>query len=335
VKKVINNPKDVVPEMLKGLVYAFPSVESIDLPESEGSGVISRKTKKTNKVALISGGGSGHEPSHAGFVGTGMLDAAVCGPVFTSPPANAVSAAIEDVKTDAGVLLIIKNYTGDVLNFELAAELAEAEGVKVEKVVVDDDVAVQNSTWTAGRRGIAGTVLIHKIAGAKAEEGASLEEVKATAEKVIANVRTMGVALSPSIVPEAGKPNFTLAEDEIEIGLGIHGEPGVKRGKILTADKITDVLLDKVLNDNVDYKGADVAVLVNGLGATPLMELFVVNNRVNDVLKEQGVKVYKTFIGNYMTSIEMAGFSITLLKLDDELKKLVDAPANTPALVQY
>ena len=308
------------------------------MPESEGSGVISRKVKKTNKVALISGGGSGHEPSHAGFVGTGMLDAAVCGPVFTSPPANAVEEAIKNVKTDAGVLLIIKNYTGDVLNFDLAADMVVDEGIldktKIDKVVVDDDVAVQNSTWTAGRRGIAGTVLIHKLAGAKAEEGASLAEVKATAEKVIANVRTMGVALTPSIVPEAGKPNFTLADDEIEIGLGIHGEPGVKRGKLMTADEITDVLLDKVLNDNVDYKGSDVLVLVNGLGATPLMELFVVNNRINDVLKEKGVKIYKTLVGNYMTSIEMAGFSITLLKLDDELKKLADAPANTPALTQ-
>jgi dihydroxyacetone kinase-like protein len=334
-KKVINEPKNVVPEMLKGLVYAFPSLENVPLDGSEGSGVISRKVKKTNKVALISGGGSGHEPSHAGFVGTGMLDAAVCGPVFTSPPVDAVAAAIANVKTDAGVLLIIKNYTGDVMNFEMAMETPEAEGVKVDKVVVDDDVAVQNSTWTAGRRGIAGTVLIHKIAGAKAEEGASLAEVKATAEKVIANVRTMGVALTPSIVPEAGKPNFTLANDEIEIGLGIHGEPGVKRGKLMTADEITDVLLDKVLNDNVDYKGSDVLVLVNGLGATPLMELFIVNNRVNEVLKEKGVNIYKTYVGNYMTSIEMAGFSVSLLKLDDELKKLANAPANTPALTQY
>ena len=326
-KKVINAPQNVVSEMIQGMVLAFPEyVKKVDAAD-----VIVRATPKTGKVALISGGGSGHEPSHAGFVGTGMLDAGVCGAVFTSPTPDAVFEAIKAVKTDQGVLLIIKNYTGDVMNFEMAMEMAEAEGIKVDKVVIDDDVAVQNSTWTVGRRGIAGTVLLHKIAGAKAETGASLADIKAVAEKVIANVRSMGMALTPCIIPEAGKPGFTLGENEMEVGLGIHGEPGVKREDIKPADAIVDELLDKILTDMPLSGGQEVAVLVNGLGGTPQMELFIVNKRVNEVLTGKGVKIYKTLVGEYMTAIEMSGFSITVLKLDGELKELLDAKADTPA----
>ena len=228
------------------------------------------------------------------------------------------------------MLLVIKNYTGDVMNFEMAAEMAEMEGIKVDKVVVNDDVAVQDSLWTVGRRGVAGTILVHKIAGAAAEAGASLEEVKAVAEKVIANVRTMGMALTACTVPAAGKPGFDLPEDEMEMGIGIHGEPGTYRSHIKTADEIADEMIDKILAD-MPCDGAEVAVLVNGFGGTPAMELYVVNNHVHDVLTAKGVKIYKTIVGNYMTSIEMAGCSITILKLDDELKKGLDAKANTIA----
>ena len=326
-KKVINAPQNVVAEMIQGMTLAFPNhVRKIDTAD-----VIVRTDAKKGKVALISGGGSGHEPSHAGFVGYGMLDAGVCGAVFTSPTPDAVFEAIKAVKTDAGVLLIIKNYTGDVMKFEMAMEMAEAEGIKVDKVVIDDDVAVQNSTYTVGRRGIAGTVLVHKIAGAKAETGASLAEVKATAEKVIANVRSMGMALTPCIIPEAGKPGFTLGDNEMEVGLGIHGEPGVKREEIKPADEIVEELTGKILADMPLASGEEVALLINGLGSTPLMELFIVNKKVNEIITGKGIKIYKTCVGEYMTAIEMAGFSISVLKLDAELKELLDAKADTPA----
>ncbi|MDR2939590.1 MAG: dihydroxyacetone kinase subunit DhaK [Clostridiales bacterium] len=326
-KKIINMPENVVDEMINGLALAYPQyVERI-----EGFDVIKRTDKKVGKVALISGGGSGHEPSHAGFVGEGMLDAAVCGAVFTSPTPDQVFEAIKAVQTEEGVLLIIKNYTGDVMNFEMAMEMAEAEGIKCDKVVIADDVAVMNSTWTIGRRGIAGAVLLHKIVGAAAESGKSLEEVKAIAEKVIANVRTMGIALTPCIVPEAGKPSFTLEDDEMEVGLGIHGEPGVSRMKIMPADEIIETLLDKVLADNPLAQGDEAVVLVNGLGGTPLMELFIANRKVNEMLTSKGVKIYNTIVGEFMTSIEMAGLSVSILKLDGELKALFSAKADTPA----
>ena len=282
-------------------------------------------------MALISGGGSGHEPAHGGYVGKGMLDAAVAGAVFTSPTPDQVEAAIREVATDAGVLLVIKNYTGDVMNFEMAAEMAEMDGIRCMNVVVNDDVAVQDSLYTTGRRGVAGTVFVHKIAGAKAEEGASLEEVHAVAEKVIANVRTMGTAITPCTVPAAGKPGFEIGEDEMEVGIGIHGEPGTHKEKLVPANDIVDHMLEKILAD-IDYEGHEVAVMINGSGATPLMELYIINNRVSDVLARKGIKVYKTLVGNYMTSLEMAGFSVSLLRLDDELKALLDAPADTPAL---
>ena len=325
-KKIINNVDNIVDEMLAGMVAAHPEY----IKKVDNATVVVRKNSPQDKVALISGGGSGHEPSHGGFVGKGMLDAAVAGAVFTSPTPDQVYEGIKAVAGEKGALLIVKNYTGDVMNFEMAKEMAEMEGIKVDHVVIADDVAVENSTWTIGRRGIAGTVLLHKIAGAKAETGASLEEVKAVAEKVIDNVRSMGMAISPCIVPAAGKPNFVLDEKEMEIGMGIHGEPGTHKEELKEADEIVDHLLEKILKD-IDYSGSEVAVLVNGLGATPLMELYIVNNRVKKVLEEKGIKIYKTLVGEYMTSLEMAGFSISLLKLDEELKELLDAPADTPA----
>lgn len=329
-KKIINVPENVVEEMLQGMVAAHPQY----LKRVEGADVVVR-VKKGEKVALVSGGGSGHEPSHGGFVGKGMLDGAVAGAVFTSPTPDQVYEAVKTVDSGKGVLLVIKNYTGDVMNFEMAAEMAAADGIEVEKVVVADDVAVENSTWTVGRRGIAGTVFVHKIAGAKAEAGGSLAEVKEVAEKVIANVRSMGMALSPCTVPAAGKPSFELGEKEVEIGMGIHGEPGTHREEIKTADEIVTHLLDKILAEDIVHSGDEVAVLVNGLGATPLMELYVANRKVAEILAEKGIETVKTFVGNYMTSLEMAGFSISVLKLDAEMKKLLLAPADTPALVQF
>ncbi|MDF3003995.1 MAG: dihydroxyacetone kinase, DhaK subunit [Oscillospiraceae bacterium] len=329
-KKIINLPANVVDEMLEGLTLAYPQyVRRLD-----GYNVIVRADAPNDKVALISGGGSGHEPSHAGWVGEGMLDAAVAGAVFTSPTPDQIYEAIKAVDGGKGVLLVVKNYTGDVLNFEMAAEMAWADGIEVAQVVVNDDVAVENSTWTSGRRGIAGTVLVHKIAGAKAQTGATLEEVKAVAEKAIANVRSMGMSISPCTVPEAGKPSFELTENEMEIGLGIHGEPGTHREALRPADEITDILLEKIFADLPLENGDETAVMINGLGATPLMELFVINRRVGHVFAEKGIKIVKTFVGNFMTSLEMGGFSISVLKLDGEMKELLLARADTPALVQ-
>ena len=329
-KKLINEVDNVVTEMLDGMVAAYPQY----VRRLEGLEVLVRAGGSEGKVALISGGGSGHEPAHGGFVGKGMLDGAVAGAVFTSPTPDQVYEAIQAANGGKGVLLVIKNYTGDVLNFEMAADMAADDGIEVEKVVVDDDVAVQNSTWTTGRRGIAGTIFVHKLAGAKAEAGGTLAEVKAVAEKVIANVRTMGMAISACTVPAVGKPSFELAEDEVEIGLGIHGEPGVNREKIGTADYIVEKLLGKILAEGIYNEGDEVAVLINGMGGTPLMELFIANNHVAKVLADKGIKVFKTIVGNFMTSLDMQGFSITLLKLDEELKELLNAPADTPAFVQ-
>ncbi len=325
-KKFINDVSKVEEQMVLGMVKAYPNY----LKKLDCGNVVVRSNKKEGKVALISGGGSGHEPAHGGFVGEGMLDAAVAGAVFTSPTPDQILEGIRAIATDAGVLMVVKNYTGDVMNFEMAADMAELEGIPVKHVVTNDDVAVKDSLYTIGRRGVAGTVFVHKIAGAKAEQGASLDEVQAVAQKVIDNVRTMGAAITPCTVPAAVKPGFELGEDEMEVGIGIHGEPGTHREKVRPADEVAGHLLDQILGD-IDYVGHEVAVMVNGSGATPLMELFIINNHVADVLAEKGVKVYKTFVGEYMTSIEMQGFSISLLRLDDEMKQLLDAPANTPA----
>jgi len=325
-KKIMNNVDAVENEMVLGMVKAYPQhIKKLDC-----GNVVVRARKKEGKVALISGGGSGHEPAHGGFVGEGMLDAAVAGPVFTSPTPDQIYEGIKAIATDKGVFMVVKNYTGDVMNFEMAAEMAEMDGIPVKYVVTNDDVAVQDSLYTVGRRGVAGTIFVHKIAGAKAEEGAELEAVQAVAQKVVDNVRTIGMAIKPCTVPAAGKPGFELSDDEMEVGIGIHGEPGTHREPLKSADEIVDMLLEKILAD-IDYADSEVAVLIKGAGGTPLMELFIVNNHVSDVLAANGIKVYKTFVGNYMTSIEMDGFSISLLRLDDEMKKLLDAKADTPA----
>ncbi len=329
-KKLINNTDNIVSEMLDGMTAAYPQY----VKRLEGLEVLVRSSGPSPKVALVSGGGSGHEPSHGGFVGKGMLDGAVAGAVFTSPTPDQVFEAVRAVNGGKGVLLVIKNYTGDVMNFEMAADMARDEGIDVEQVIVADDVAVENSTWTTGRRGIAGTVFVHKIAGAAAEAGESLADVKRIAEKVIANVRSMGMAVNACTVPAVGKPSFELAEDEIEIGIGIHGEPGTHREHISPVDNISDTLLGKILAEGIYDSGDEVAVLINGMGGTPLMELFVANKHINAVLDGQGLKVARTIVGNYMTSLDMEGFSVTLLKLDDELKKYLNAPAETPAFVQ-
>ncbi len=327
-KKIINDVANVEQQMIEGLVKAHPK----HLRKLEAGNIVVRADAKKTNVALISGGGSGHEPAHGGFVGEGMLDCAVAGPVFTSPTPDQVYEGIKAIATEKGVLMVVKNYSGDVMNFEMAADMAGDEGVKVDYVVVNDDVAVEDSLYTTGRRGVAGTVFVHKIAGAKAETGASLEEVKAVAQKTIENVRTMGMAIAPCTVPAAGKPGFNLAENEMEIGIGIHGEPGTHREPLQQADTIVDMLLDKILAD-IDYSKSEVAVMINSAGSTPPMELYIINNRVHDALTAKGIGIYKTFVGNYMTSIDMQGFSITLLRLDAELKSLLDAKADTPAFV--
>ena len=327
-KKLINGVDNVVDEMLNGMTASFPQY----IERVPGTDVVARTgAKKTDKVVLISGGGSGHEPAHGGYVGKGMLDAAVAGAVFTSPTPDQVYEAIQATECGKGALLIIKNYTGDVMNFEMAADMAADEDIVVDKVVVADDVAVENSTWTTGRRGIAGTVFVHKIAGACAEAGADLPEVKRIAEKVIANVRSMGMAVSPCTVPAVGKPGFDLADDEVEIGIGIHGEPGTHREKISSVNNTVDHLVGKILDEGIYAEGDEVAVMVNGMGATPLSELFIANLRVKEILDEKKISIAKTLVGNYMTSLDMAGFSVTLLKLDDELKGFLNAPADTPA----
>ena len=325
-KKLINKVDDVEREMIEGLAKAAPK----KLRKLDEGNIIVRTPKKEGKVALVSGGGSGHEPAHGGYVGSGMLDCAVAGAVFTSPTPDQIYEGIKAVATDRGVLAVVKNYTGDILNFEMAIDMAKDEGVNADYVVVNDDVAVKDSLYTTGRRGVAGTIFVHKVAGARAEEGASLAEVKACAESVIKNVRSMGMAIAPCTVPAAGKHGFTLAEDEVEIGIGIHGEPGTSREKMLSANEAAKRLLDTILAD-LDYSGKEVVVLVNGMGATPLMELYIINSFVQDYLKEKDVKVYDTMVGNYMTAIEMAGFSLTLLRLDEDMKRLYDAKADTLA----
>ena len=326
-KKMINNPENVVSEMLQGMVKAHPELDYDPATE-----VISRK-EMGDQVGLVSGGGSGHEPAHAGYVGPGMLSAAVAGNVFASPSPDRVLKGIQLANRGKGVLLIIKNYSGDIMNFSMAQELAEMEGIEVRSVVVRDDVAVQDSTFSTGRRGIAGTVFVHKCAGAKAAAGGTLDEVAAVAQKVSDNVRSMGFAMSPCILPGVGKPGFELAENEIEIGMGIHGEPGVERTSMRPAKEIARIMVDKILAD-YDFSSGETALMVNGLGGSPLMELYIMENDVCSYLEQKGIKVYRTYVGNFMTSLEMTGCSVSLLKLDDELKKLLDAPCSTAALKQ-
>lgn len=328
-KKLINDPKSVVVESVQGFGLAHADLVTI----TEDPIYITRKDAPVNgKVGLVSGGGSGHEPLHAGYVGKGMLDAAVPGAVFTSPTPDQILPATLAVNSGAGVVHIVKNYTGDVLNFETAAELAEAEGVSIRTVLVNDDVAVEDSLYTAGRRGVGGTVLVEKIAGAAAERGDDLDGVASIGERVNANVRTMGVALSACTVPHAGQPSFDLAEDEIEIGIGIHGEPGRHRIPLENADGITDRLLEPVLADLNIGSGDKVLLFVNGMGGTPQSELYIVYRRAVQVLRDKGATVERSLVGNYITALEMQGCSISVLRLDDELTELWDAPVHTAAL---
>ena len=327
-KKLINLPDNLVDEALAGVALAHADLVRVESPNI----VVRKDAPRQGKVGVISGGGSGHEPMHGGFVGRGMLDAACPGAVFTSPVPDQMLAATQAVNGGAGVLHIVKNYTGDIMNFELAAELARAEGIDVEAVVIADDVAVKDSLYTAGRRGVGGTVLAEKIVGAAAEAGADLATVKALCEKVQDNVRSMGMALTSCTVPAAGKPTFDIGDDEMEIGIGIHGEPGRERRKLAPADEITEALATPIIEDLPFQSGDRVLAFVNGMGGTPLLELYVVYRKLAEILDGRGVTIARNLVGNYITSLEMAGCSITLLKLDDELIRLWDAPVHTPAL---
>jgi phosphoenolpyruvate---glycerone phosphotransferase subunit DhaK len=327
-KKLINNVDDIVTEALQGMEVAHGDLLRIDYANSV---VIRKDAPRKGKVGLVSGGGSGHEPLHGGFVGLGMLDAACAGAVFTSPVPDQMEAATRAVDGGAGVLHIVKNYTGDVLNFQMAAELVAGE-IEVATVVTNDDVAVQDSLYTAGRRGVGATVLLEKIAGGCAEVGGSLKDVTDIAVKVNASARSMGMALTSAIVPAAGTPTFVLADDEMEIGIGIHGEPGRRREKLAPVDDIAEMLLGPVVSDLELKSGEQVLAFVNGMGGTPLLELYVAFNSVAKILKGKGIKISRSLVGNYITSLEMAGFSVTLLRLDDQLTGLWDAPVHTPAL---
>jgi phosphoenolpyruvate---glycerone phosphotransferase subunit DhaK len=328
-KKLINDPGDVVKEALLGIEAAHP-----DLRVDHENRIIFRgDAPRSGKVGLISGGGSGHEPLHGGFVGLGMLDAACAGEVFTSPVPEQMLEATKGVDGGAGVLHIVKNYTGDVMNFEMAAELAASDsGVEVVSVVTDDDVAVQDSLYTAGRRGVGVTVLLEKIAGAAAEEGQPLSQVADVARHVNEQGRSMGMALTSCTVPSAGKPTFDLPDNEIEVGIGIHGEPGRRRVAMTTADEIAAMLVEPILEDLPYGDGDSVLAFVNGMGGTPLIELYLMYNEVNKILSGKNITVARSLVGNYITSLEMAGCSVTLLKADDELVRLWDAPVQTPGL---
>lgn len=327
-KKLMNKVDDMVTESLLGFAAAHGDLVKLH-PEVKA---VLRSGDPKPKVAVISGGGSGHEPLHGGFVGYGMLDAACPGEVFTSPTPDQMLEAAKAVNGGKGVLYLVKNYTGDVMNFQMAADMLEAEGIETAQVIVNDDVAVQDSLYTAGRRGVGGTVLVEKMIGACAEKGASLAEVKRVAEKCNANVRTMGVALTSCTVPAAGKPTFDLPADEIEMGVGIHGEPGRKRVKMMSTKEITSVMMEAVVDDLPFKKGDEVLVFVNGMGGTPLIELYIVYHEVAEFLAAKGITIARNLVGNYITSLDMQGCSITLMKMDDELKTLWDFPVHTPAL---
>ena len=328
-KKIINQPENIVVEMCNGMAMAHPELEFVKKYK-----IMKKKHINEQKVSLISGGGSGHEPAHAGFIGKGMLDAAVCGDIFASPSQIQVYQAIQATASKKGTLMIIKNYSGDMMNFKNAAYLAGEDGIEVDYVRVDDDISVQDSLYTVGRRGVAGTVLVHKIAGAAAEEGRSLSEVKLAAEKAAANVRSIGFGLTSCTVPAKGTPTFEIAADEMEYGVGIHGEPGIRREKVQTADVMANRMVEALLQDLKidDTQPSEIALLINGFGGTPLLELYLLNNAVTRELADRkNMTICKTFVGNYMTSIDMAGASVTIMKLDEELKNLLTKECDTPA----
>jgi dihydroxyacetone kinase-like protein len=328
-KKLINSVENVVTDALHGFAAAHADLVKVNF---DPKFIIRADAPVKNKVAVISGGGSGHEPMHGGFVGKGMLDAACPGAVFTSPTPDQMLAATKAVDGGKGILHIVKNYTGDVMNFELAADMARTDGLQVESVVIDDDVAVKDSTWTAGRRGVGATILAEKICGAAAEAGHSLAEVRELCQKVNAQARSMGMALTSCTVPHVGKPTFALPEDEMEVGVGIHGEPGRTRMKLKPADEIVELLMEPILSDLPYRSGDEVLLFVNGLGGTPLLELYIVYRKAAEIAQKAGLKITRNLVGSYITSLEMAGTSITLLKLDARLTNLWDAPVRTPAL---
>lgn len=327
-KKIINKPENVVSEMLDGLAYVHNDL----VHRVEGFDIIVRNEKVSGQVGIISGGGSGHEPAHAGFVGDGMLSAAIAGAVFTSPTPDQILEAIKEADQGAGVFMVVKNYSGDIMNFEMAQELAEMEGIEVASVVVDDDIAVENSLYTQGRRGVAGTIFVHKILGHAAREGKSLAEIKDLADKIVPNIHTIGLALSGATVPEVGKPGFVLAEDEIEYGIGIHGEPGYRKESMQPSRQLAEELTGKLL-ESFDAKSGDrYALLINGMGATPLMEQYVFANDVASLLRDAGLEVIYRKLGNYMTSIDMAGLSLTLMKIEDDAwLEALESPVKTIA----
>jgi dihydroxyacetone kinase-like protein len=328
-KKLINSPENVINEALQGIAIAHADLVKVHFDPAY---IMRADAPVKNKVAVISGGGSGHEPMHGGFVGRGMLDAACPGAVFTSPTPDQMLAATKAGDGGRGALHIVKNYTGDVMNFELAAEMARADGMQVESVVINDDVAVKDSTWTAGRRGVGATILAEKICGAAAEAGQSLEQVRDLCQKVNGQSRSMGMALTSCTVPHVGKPTFDLPEDEMEMGVGIHGEPGRKRMKVRPADEIVEMLMEPIISDLPYRSGDEILLFVNGLGGTPQIELYIVFRKAAEIAKKAGLKISRHFIGSYITSLEMAGTSITMLKLDNQLTQLWDAPVLTPAL---
>ena len=327
-KKIINKPENVVTEMLDGLAY----IHSDLVHRVEGVDIIARNEQAAGQVGLISGGGSGHEPAHAGFVGDGMLSAAIAGAVFTSPTPDQILEAIKAADQGAGVFMVVKNYSGDIMNFEMAQELAEMEGIEVASVVVDDDIAVENSLYTQGRRGVAGTIFVHKILGHAAREGKSLAEIKDLADKIVPNIHTIGLALSGATVPEVGKPGFVLAEDEIEYGIGIHGEPGYRKESMQPSRQLAEELTGKLLEAFEAKAGERYALLINGMGATPLMEQYVFANDVASLLGDAGLDVVYRKLGNYMTSIDMAGLSLTLMKIEDDAwLEALESPVKTIA----
>jgi dihydroxyacetone kinase-like protein len=328
-EKLINDSDDVVDEMLEGMVAAYPD-RLRRLPDTQV--VVRDDAPLDGKVGVVSGGGSGHEPTHTGYIGDGMLDGAAAGDVFSSPTADEFEALIGACDGGEGVLTVVKNYEGDVMNFETAIELAEMEGTEVATVVVDDDVAVEDSLYTSGRRGVCGTIIVHRAVGAKAAEGGDLDEVQRVGQKVVDNVGTMGTALTSCVTPEKGEPTFDLGDDEIELGIGIHGEPGTERTGTMSADEITEKLTGSVLDDLGLDGRREVITVVNGMGATPQMELFIVNRRLQELLNERGIETWDAWVGDYMTSLDMAGCSITVCAVDEELKQLLSAPADTPAL---
>ena len=327
-KKIINKPENVVTEMLDGLAY----VHSDLVHRVEGFDIIARNEQAAGQVGLISGGGSGHEPAHAGFVGDGMLSVAIAGAVFTSPTPDQILEAIKEADQGAGVFMVVKNYSGDIMNFEMAQELAEMEGIDVASVVVDDDIAVENSLYTQGRHGVAGTIFVHKILGHAAREGKSLAEIKDLADKIVPNIHTIGLALSGATVPEVGKPGFVLAEDEIEYGIGIHGEPGYRKESMQPSRQLAEELTGKLLEAFESKEGERYALLINGMGATPLMEQYVFANDVASILADAGLDVVYRKLGNYMTSIDMAGLSLTLMKIEDDAwLEALESPVKTIA----